>query len=839
MKKKFVFILIFSAALVLPFFAGISRAYAEELLTPEIFNFNTKTKYGYLDNPTALSGNGEFLYFALSGGGALVYQNNELSQSFEFNADKFTVYREKNVWLEGSVLHYGEQTIQNVKDFSFQGDILRTTDGDNITVYNLNDDAQLASGTTYAAAGKVDGLAENCDFYYVNEGTSYDAHTIYALNEGKNSVVVELPYTVKRVMYAFGENSFYFITSDSIIKYTANSNSSYYFESASKNLAAKDFTLSENDVIYALTNYSSVIAMASDFTDIGTVIASASDIDYFYNRPSSVSARFGNIIVSDRMNNRLAIINENGISYIKNKDIVRPVDAALDSENNIIALTSVSLLKLTLSGEVIYKTEVIGGTQLVVNSDDTVYVNIDGEVKKFTLTASDNSSQNDNENADDQNNGTLSDGSSQSSREAGEIINAESIAPCNGYLTYYDGENITENGRIIFSSEGITSYAFDIEKRIFYIKDGALYRYDGENTKLAEIDGKIIISGIKTSFIDYGDALIVNPDRHCVYRLTRNQIGSGNIEDIYKVPEFGAEADASVISDNIIVYTVKNAKLFKTPAESEIITDVPKNTYLIINYEVKCPEQFLYVLYDDLSDEKLKGGYIYKSSLDIPLAYELPAVSVAKINADNRYIYKWPSVNSPTVKGIIKKRNETISIIDFAITFTDEYAQRWFQDVRGKKWYRTKIDDTHEGFILAADVTTQFFSGDKMPDTNASITDYALLYHYDSSLKKYVAIDETGMWVAKGTRVRVETPFDSSQKYTKIIFYRDGYGTIDIDCYVETKYIDYDGIDLLQFIAILIICATLLLAVILIIRHVKVNKKKNLIKAKDEEKTDM
>jgi len=114
-----------------------------------------------------------------------------------------------------------------------------------------------------------------------------------------------------------------------------------------------------------------------------------------------------------------------------------------------------------------------------------------------------------------------------------------------------------------------------------------------------------------------------------------------------------------------------------------------------------------------------------------------------------------------------------------------------------------------------------------MPDTNATITDYALVYYYDNVAKKYLPIDD--LWVAKGTRVMVKTPFDSSQKYTKVVFYRDGYGTIDIDCYVETKYINFDGIDLLQFVAIIIILVTLTLITILLVRKYKLKKRKSIL----------
>ena len=102
-----------------------------------------------------------------------------------------------------------------------------------------------------------------------------------------------------------------------------------------------------------------------------------------------------------------------------------------------------------------------------------------------------------------------------------------------------------------------------------------------------------------------------------------------------------------------------------------------------------------------------------------------------------------------------------------------------------------------------------------MPKANATVTDNTMLYMYADG--EYVPFDGAGLYIAKGTRVKIETPFDTSRKYTKVVFYRDGYGTIDVDGHVLTKYIDYDGVDLVKIIAVSVvaIAAIILLAVLM------------------------
>jgi len=786
--KKLVLILVwvafgFSALLLAP----EKSALAQGPIEPAIFNLNNDTIYQYLDNPSNLFAQGDQLFVILNGK-VNVYKNFVLTDVLSISAEKFAIYQDTYVYLFDGQFHFGEIILSDVSDFSLYDSTLFISSGSQITKYDLITDPQLQNGVSYNIANEVLALSQNGDYYFVDEGTNFEAHTIYRLDNGNNYLVDELPNKITS-LYAL-EDKLYCLSMDKLICY--NKNDGIYVATSQFTVNAKNFCVA-SEKIYVLTNLSGIIEIDLDFLNERTLMASASEEDYFYNKPSSVLARFSTLIVSDRINDRLAVIDSKGdISYIS---LSRPLASSIDWEGNVYAVTQSAIIKFSPSGEKLKEVGINGASDILIDSNDNIYVLT---TRGIVLVDSDlNFSE--------------------------VVINAQSMCLFNGKLSYYDGQDVYLNGVSVFSAQNLFSYAIDANKNIFYTKADGFYRYDGVETKLSSVSGKLVISGIKTDYLNYGDALIVDSDKHCVFKFNQTDIGSGDIENLYYIPDISTLTQPSIINKNIIAKTLKDVKLFKTPTEAEVCAKIPKDANVIIYYDAICPEEYVYVLYDDVNTSSLVGGYVYSSFISEPLGYELPDISVGIINSNNTRIYKWPSIKSPLLMEA-KNKNDTVSIIPFVTNFIDEYGKKWYQDGFAKKWYRIKIDDAHEGFVLATDISSEFFTNQKMPNTNAVITDYALVYHYDSITKKYTPIDD--LWVAKGTRVRVETPFDSSQKYSKIVFYRDGYGTINIDCYVETKYVNYDGVDLVQFVAIVIIIVTLLLAGVIIYRRAK-SKRRN------------
>lgn len=67
--------------------------------------------------------------------------------------------------------------------------------------------------------------------------------------------------------------------------------------------------------------------------------------------------------------------------------------------------------------------------------------------------------------------------------------------------------------------------------------------------------------------------------------------------------------------------------------------------------------------------------------------------------------------------------------------------------------------------------------------------------------------------------------FDSSKRYTQVKYVDAERGTLT--CYVETVYIEYEGINIVLIVAVIVIVVTVLLAAIIICRVMR-NKKKRL-----------
>ena len=84
----------------------------------------------------------------------------------------------------------------------------------------------------------------------------------------------------------------------------------------------------------------------------------------------------------------------------------------------------------------------------------------------------------------------------------------------------------------------------------------------------------------------------------------------------------------------------------------------------------------------------------------------------------------------------------------------------------------------------------------------------------DSADGSYSEIEQS--FLLTGTKVEVVGAFDTSEKYTQIKYFDDRLGTCS--CYVETVYIDYNNVSVVQIVAIIIAVITAILLVLLLVR---------------------
>lgn len=86
---------------------------------------------------------------------------------------------------------------------------------------------------------------------------------------------------------------------------------------------------------------------------------------------------------------------------------------------------------------------------------------------------------------------------------------------------------------------------------------------------------------------------------------------------------------------------------------------------------------------------------------------------------------------------------------------------------------------------------------------------------------KYEEIENS--FLLTGTKIEVVGAFDTSEKYTEIKYFDERLGTCT--CFVETVYIDYNNISVVQIIAIVLAAVTFILLVILVVRLYMRNRK--------------
>ena len=80
--------------------------------------------------------------------------------------------------------------------------------------------------------------------------------------------------------------------------------------------------------------------------------------------------------------------------------------------------------------------------------------------------------------------------------------------------------------------------------------------------------------------------------------------------------------------------------------------------------------------------------------------------------------------------------------------------------------------------------------------------------------------------LAVGTEVEVVGTFDSSEKFTLIKYYHDGLGTVQF--YVYTANLEYDGLNMVAVVAVIIIILTVILGGILVARFLYVKRNRRL-----------
>jgi len=523
-------------------------------------------------------------------------------------------------------------------------------------------------------------------------------------------------------------------------------------------------------------------------------VAAGSNADFFFNSPRAVSYRFDNIIVSDTLNHRVSLLNENSPMQFEHEIMRYPVSAVMTSSQDLVVAHSRNMLfnvETEHNMSILLNGYMINIEKLVV-CQDYVYVlfeELSINRRRFVERLDSN--------------GLYSSGIFE------QLSNPLSIGNKigGGVFVYDDGaiRSLDDDNLIINSEVSLIDFFVDYENNVFGINN------DGHfvaivNSEISVFESLGVFSNISFaksngSGLAYSnDILLVNNSTHSLFRLSNDLVF--DISTAYTAPPPSASLNiARPQTQNAIAATKINTALLSGPVEAQknAIIHLPAGTQVLIRREIPSPPNMYFIaafLNDAANHPIIACGFVYRAAINAPAAYAPPQNTSGQIILPNTHIFVFPSTASRTYTTL--RQGEMVKILDFV---TDRIAN--------SLWLRIATSENREGFVLADRINTGFVLNiaNANNPSNASLRAEAMLLIY---------LHGTGLTPLKtlpmGTRIQIETPFDSARRYTRVIVYVDGER---VDVFVQTQYVDFDGWDI-WLVVLIIVVPTIAIALIVL-----------------------
>ncbi len=578
--------------------------------------------------------------------------------------------------------------------------------------------------------------------------------------------------------------------------------------------------------IYALDTLGAVYKISGDLQTYTPITASASSAVGFFDTPNGATVKNSALYVADTANNRVARYADKP-SYVDGK-FYEPVSVACDSRGVLYVAHDGN--KVSTGGTTVAVDGFI--KQIAVNADKRLFISADTGLW------------------------TTDDG------EAVKLSDAEYTAITLGVgrddlyalsgSTVYKATDVGGNLETAAYCEvpsGSFSIAVDFKGNVFALSRSSVSRIDmtgatpvttefpltldGAPYSMGFTSGQILLSTVENAFVGYGDAVIVDTAKHRVFTADGSASGLGIKlidEEDYDVPDEIHDKTPEFYGAGLIRTALYDVPVFSLPIETPELYVIEKGRNVIVpQYDLADTREYSFILIDDKINDKLIQGYVYKDALSAALPYEAPPADIATVYAAGTPIYKWPSPNSQTISGYSPADPDDgeLKMLDFVQTY---------RDYRNNIWYRISVGDNYEGFIMQADIIIGEYEVSTIrPAYNAVIISYkhsTFAPAYILKDGKYSSID---IDLNTGTKVEVVGTFDTSEKYTKIKCLTER-GTVT--CYVETVYIEYNGVNIVLIVAIVVIIITVILAAIIICRIIYLKKKRLTSPSDDADDTD-
>lgn len=568
-------------------------------------------------------------------------------------------------------------------------------------------------------------------------------------------------------------------------------------------------------VLYALTYSGAVLKYSDDLTSTKELIVSASASNGFFNSPQSAATRKDVIAVADTGNDRVAVIDDK-VNYI-DFPFSQPVSAAIDDYGQIYAAHKSGLIEVfSREGAHLYTfscgehrirdIKINSFDEIVVRADDGIYRMDDGNLVCLY--------------------------SEETQAAAFLPDSSELFVLVNGKVCSLSDEGVLTE--LLTAEAGASDIALDITRAVYAVAGGSVYKYaydaqtgaytpsasaSPEGMSLSDSGVRITLSSIENAIISYGDILLADSYTSAVIRMDAEALGVKMIDDS-AVPPVDV-GDATVASAIAAIYKITSeVEIYEFPRDmSPLYTLQPGVNVIVAADNIDGAAAYSYVVaeYPVGDGYGLVHGYVRKVRLKASdaLPYSPPVKSEANIqNAGAKY-YKYPSLYAPVLSAYSDVAKDTsVTLLDFAEAY---------RDCNNGRWYRISTPEG-EAFIPTYNVTVNSYSPSGIrPQYNAVIIGYGEKTSADAFVKdengNYLLLNDNAL--PAGTRVEVVGAFDPSGEYTQIRHYDEAMGGT-LDCYVLTVHIKYQGVNAVQIIAFVLICITVIAAIILFIWRYRV-----------------
>lgn len=590
-----------------------------------------------------------------------------------------------------------------------------------------------------------------------------------------------------------------------------------------------------NDNDYAVAIYADKNGALCYATDIGEILrldgssgaetvlaASESSRDGYYSQPSYAVARMGKLVICDTLNDRIAVLGsgDRSVRSVKisggkevfsvhdgtYRELPRPTAAHIDNCGNIYvayAARKIAVFDSELQGYATYScpSDASGKiTALTGDNRNNVYALVGGVVYKITTSGGEAAFTRVFDGADTI---AFAAGGDKMYYSSGSVVYSVPLEKIG------DGSAAAS---VAFTAPGrVSAVAVDRAGNVFCAAASGsgtdIIRHDSEGDAViytAPSDNAAIsISLTQSGGASYGDVVVTDGSNSKIVVIDGSEVGVNlSVGAAPEVRPYDREG--------IVRRTINACSVYGTPNETDAISHVGADAEILAaKYDVDGFPDYSYVYYEDKITAKLVRGFVFKSNLSEPADYAKPPAETGYVYGEGSTLYDMPSICAdPVIKNIPKNTHLKL------LPFTDYTSS-------GTRWYRVVTDDDNAsyGYIPVSAVSVRGFVPDgARPQYNAVIKSYngsvgAKTYSLNAD-GSYSEIEQS--FLLTGTKVEVVGAFDTSEKYTQIKYFDDRLGTCS--CYVETVYIDYNNVSVVQIVAIIIAVITAILLVLLLVR---------------------